>query len=76
MTDQPEPTALADLFHRLVADAGLSPHRANQQIDAYAHQLAQQIRNTPAPNNPDDYWGFMTHGADWAADLIDPQTQR
>ena len=76
MADQPKPTALADLFHRLVVDAGLSPHWANQQINAYAHQLAEQIRNTPGPNNPDDHWGFMDHGADWAADLIDPQAQR
>lgn len=39
----------------------------------HAHRLAEQIRNTPSPDNPDDFGGFVDQGADWAADLIDPQ---
>ncbi|WP_432184867.1 hypothetical protein [Streptomyces tendae] len=38
----------------------------------HAHQLAEQIRNTPSPNDADDYGGFVDAGADWAANLIDP----
>lgn len=39
----------------------------------YAHELAEKIRNTPSPRDPDDYGGLVDMGADWAADLIDPE---
>jgi hypothetical protein len=44
MTDT-EPTARDDLEVRLIRDAGLSPYWAKRQIDAFAHQLAEQQRN-------------------------------
>jgi hypothetical protein len=43
--------------------------------DEHAHELAEKIRNTPSPDNPDDYGGFVDQGADWAADLIDPHKE-
>lgn len=44
-------------------------------LDAYAHELAELIRSIPGPDDPDDYGGFVSMGADWAADLIDPKVQ-
>ncbi|MGW5123256.1 hypothetical protein ACWEQ7_04175 [Streptomyces sp. NPDC004069] len=38
-------------------------------IDAFTHQLAEQIRNA-------DYPAHATDGADYAADLIDPEVKQ
>jgi hypothetical protein len=42
-------------------------------LRTHAHEMAEHIRNTPSPDDPDDYGGFVDMGADWAADLIDPE---
>ena len=72
MPDRPEPTARADLFHRLVVDAGLSPHWANRQIDAYAHQLAelQRLRMEEL-----DLTGQKARIVGRIVDLIDPESE-
>jgi hypothetical protein len=44
-------------------------------LKTYAHELAEKIRNTPSPRDPDDYGGLVDMGADWAADLIDPKKE-
>jgi hypothetical protein len=49
---------------------------ATELMNGYAHELAEQIRATPKPDDPDDRGGFVEQGADWAADLIDPKAQR
>ncbi len=71
-------SARADLFHRLVVGAGLSPHWATRQIDAFAHELAEQQRawadaEDKKPGGHDDsYDNGVISGARQAADLIDP----
>lgn len=41
----------------------------NELIDAYAHELAEKIRQG-------DHSPNVVDGAYWAADLIDPETRR
>lgn len=57
----------------LVLGAGMSPEGAKAMVNAYAHELAEKIRNTPSPRVADDYSGLVDHGMDFAADLIDPE---
>lgn len=52
------------------ADAAV---HAKRFLDVYAHELAEKIRNEPSPRDPDDFCGLVDMGADWAADLIDPE---
>jgi hypothetical protein len=69
-------SARADLFHRLVVDAGLSPHWADRQIDDFAHELAEQIRaEAGRPRKLDEsVMGRNLRRTRFrqAADLIDP----
>ncbi|NUS83696.1 MAG: hypothetical protein HOY75_13355 [Streptomyces sp.] len=61
---------------RLIAhlqQAGLSTARAEANVDAYAHELAEQIRTTDLPEIHVD---MFDNGTQWAADLIDPKAQR
>jgi hypothetical protein len=45
-------------------------------FDAHAHELAEKIRNTPLPDDfHGDYQRWGSIGADWAADLIDPEAR-
>lgn len=62
-------SARADLFHRLVVDAGLSPHWADRQIDAFAHELAelQRLRMDEL-----DLTGQKARIVGRIVDLIDP----
>jgi hypothetical protein len=75
MTDATEPTARDDLEVRLIRDAGLSPHWAKRQIDAFAHQLAEKIRRE-LPDGPAVAGIVLTRSAAEAADLIDPEVER
>lgn len=54
------------------AGVALTLNSLADEADAFAHELAERIRNTPSTDDPDDYGGFVDMGADWAADLIDP----
>ena len=80
MTDR-ESSARDELFHRLVIDAGLSPHWANRQIDNFAHQLAEQQRNhfgvgsAPSVRAHCDPDRDFCQGVTSAADVIDPEKQ-
>jgi hypothetical protein len=69
-------SARADLFHRLVVDAGLSPHWADRQIDNFAHELAEQQR--AHADDLDCYDGALYDGGQLHSlpDLIDPEAQR
>lgn len=53
-------------------------HAANEVLSQHAHELAKQIRKerdaADVPGSP--FTPHMARGADWAADLIDPQAQR
>lgn len=44
-----------------------------EAVDAYAHQLAERIRTTELP---DDLIDMFDNGAQWAANLIDPEKRR
>lgn len=46
----------------------------NEFIDAFAHELAEQIRAT-VPPTAITTGGPYTNGVAWAADLIDPMTK-
>ncbi|WP_103529487.1 hypothetical protein [Streptomyces sp. SM12] len=47
--------------------------RTNALIDAFAHELAKQIRNTgPQPGPGNEFGDGFTAGKFAAADLIDP----
>lgn len=59
------------LYRKLLV-LGVSADEATELMNGYARELAEKIRNEPAPDDPDDYGGFVDAGADWAADLIDP----
>ncbi|MEV7814270.1 hypothetical protein AB0P05_26625 [Streptomyces flaveolus] len=61
-----------DAVHRLF-ESGRTSYRLDAYLDAYAHELAEKIRNEPSPRDPDDYGALVDAGADWAADLIDPE---
>ena len=63
-------SARTDLFHRLVVDAGLSPHWADRQIDAFAHELAelQRLRMDEL-----DLTGRKARIVGRIVDLIDPK---
>lgn len=63
------------LFFLACDDMPVTSDEVNEAIDAFAHELAQKIRNTPSPDVLDDYGGLVDHGADWAADLIDPKEE-
>lgn len=60
-------SARDELF--LWIDDSLSTETASQLIDAYAHELAEQIRNDDFPGYREER--FYT-GVEAAADLIDP----
>jgi hypothetical protein len=74
-------SARDDLFHAVLAyidRAGYVVNEADHQwaderIDAFAHELAEKIRHTSLPECKDDYSYFRENGADWAANLIDPE---
>jgi hypothetical protein len=57
----------------MIGDYGMYESHVMEMLDAYAHELAEKIRNTPSPRDPDDYGGLVDMGADWAANLIDPE---
>lgn len=42
----------------------------------HAHDLAEKIRDTPMPEDKDDYAYFRENGAEWAANLIDPEVDK
>lgn len=65
-------SARDDLFHRLVVDAGLSPHWADRQIGNFAHELAEEIRAAWAAHDPKKPGNVTMLSALNAADLIDP----
>ena len=51
----------------------------NAHLDAYAHELAEKIRNAEVPATSDDLVGeslcAYIAGSDDAADLIDPEVK-
>lgn len=58
--------------------AGLTTARAEANVDAYAHELAEQQRADAQARHDRDYSDnriFRLTGARAAADLIDPQKQ-
>jgi hypothetical protein len=58
---------------RLIAylqQGGLSTARAEANLDAFAHELAEQIRTTDLPAIHVD---MFDNGTQWAANLIDPE---
>ncbi|MFJ3037730.1 hypothetical protein [Streptomyces tendae] len=66
-------SARDDLFHRLVVEGGLNPHWANRQIDAFAHELAEEqrafVKEEGVPTGDDPY----IVGVGDVIDLIDPR---
>ena len=42
-------------------------------LNLVLHDAAEKIRVAPVPDHLDDYSHFTEVGADWAADLIDPE---
>jgi hypothetical protein len=78
MTEQAEPTARQRLITAMTDSdtcfcGADSCQNAEQYVDAYAHQLAEQQR--AAIKETDDPV-FYAGEAGWLADLIDPETQR
>jgi hypothetical protein len=75
---EPEPTARQRLIDAMASRTCFcgadSCQNAAQYVDAYAHQLAEQIRNVVPPTaiTPG---GPYTDGQMFAADLIDPETE-
>lgn len=65
-------SARADLFHRLVVDAGLSPHWADRQIDNFAHELADRPRRLTESSMARN---LRRSRFRMAADLIDPRVE-
>ncbi|MET7458496.1 hypothetical protein ABZT03_43150 [Streptomyces sp. NPDC005574] len=56
----------APTAHQRLTRAGLSAAFADLVLDQHAHELAEEIRSA-------DYPAHATDGADYAADLIDPE---
>lgn len=62
-------SARDDLVHRLNSMASLPLGRAEELVDAFAHELAERIRNSKELRNlTDDHMSDCNA----AADLIDP----
>jgi len=51
----------------------VSEQAIGEALDAFAHQLAMRIRTTELP---DDLIDMFDNGAQWAANLIDPEMKR
>jgi len=66
---------LWSLEYRVCGDQEFAKAWARNLLGEHAHGLAEKIRNTPSPRDPDDYCGLVDMGADWAADLIDPKKE-
>ncbi len=77
MTNPPEPTARERLLDAMRARTcfcgATSCQNPEPLVDAYAHQLAEQIRTTELPEIHVD---MFDNGTQWATDLIDPEKQR
>jgi len=80
---QPEPTARQALINAMTSRTCFcgadSCQNAEQYVDAFAHQLAEQQRKHWIPRPPGetaDYLRGLDDGLDKAADLIDPEKQR
>jgi hypothetical protein len=79
----PQPTARQKLIEamrtRTCFCGADSCHNAEQYVNAYAHELAEQQRKHWIPRPPGetaDYVRGLDDGFDKAADLIDPEPQR
>lgn len=65
-----EAVSARDALLAYLRQAGLSTQRAEANLDAFAHELAEQLRDERPQYNPDwKCWGD-------AADRIDPEAQR
>lgn len=67
-------TARAHLIDR-VMEAGLSEHWATRQVDAFAHQLAEQQRYDAKTREIEGETALAEYGRE-LADLIDPEASR
>ncbi|MFE6127501.1 hypothetical protein ACFQ6Q_04375 [Streptomyces sp. NPDC056437] len=72
MTEQPaRSAAYSALMWPKRNDSGdhdMNADKANALLDAFAHELAEKIRNTELPEIHVD---MFDNGTQWAADLID-----
>jgi hypothetical protein len=58
----------------------MSQNDMEKLVDAYAHELAEKIRNTRLPSKIDGFYGPEVYayvaGSDDAADFIDPEVSQ
>lgn len=74
-------TARDDLFGNLMLAWEYRTHEnynawvddSNELIDAFAHELAEQIREATFPD--DDHMEYFYAGVNCSADLIDPEVE-
>lgn len=80
MTDRKANNSVREhLLRRLAVSADLgAPGSDEKLLDAYAHELAERIRNVHGTDEGDQFnwWdGTAYDGVHFAADLIDPKEQ-
>ena len=68
-------TARDDLYLLACSDMPVTSDEVNEAIDAFAHELAEQVRAQRGTTTLESGHHFF-NGMDFAADLIDPKAQR
>jgi hypothetical protein len=63
-------SARDELIHYIGEHGGVQPHIVDHLLDAYAHELAEKIRNSERLR---DYTDDHMSDCNEAADLIDPE---